>query len=284
MNSSSLLEHVPEDMTATVGGNVAVADLQQTLRRSGQWLPIDPPGAERLTVATLLAHDLSGPRRLGYGTIRDYVIGIKVALADGQVIKSGGKVVKNVAGYDLVKLFIGARHTLGAIVEATFKLRPLPEAECFLDAEVDTFEELHKLSRGLILSAAEPIVLDAHNLAARIRLVTAFAGMREDVDAQVEIASKLGFSKRVTASDSSNSIEYLSRFWTDDASSKVSVLPSKSVEMLKEINPDQFLAHLGNGVIHYRGGTTRPAPAMPHKLMQRVKEQFDPRNLLPSFT
>ena len=115
---SELLEYHPEDMTATVEAGMLLADFQKTLRTKGQWLPIDPPGARSLNIGDLLSLDLSGPRRLGYGTIRDYLIGIKVALADGTMIKAGGKVVKNVAGYDLCKLFIGARHSLDGPVRA----------------------------------------------------------------------------------------------------------------------------------------------------------------------
>src|SRR6185503_10819360 len=126
---SRILEHAPEDMTVTVEAGATLASLQRALASRGQWLPVDPPHPERLTLAGLLDTNASGPRRAGFGTIRDYVIGLRVALADGRLIRSGGKVVKNVAGYDLMKLFIGARGTLGVIVEVTFKLLPLPEAE-----------------------------------------------------------------------------------------------------------------------------------------------------------
>jgi len=131
-----LLEHKSEDMTATVEAGITLADLQQQLAARGQWLPIDPPKPEELNIGTILETNASGPRRLGYGTIRDYVIGMTVALADGRLIHSGGKVVKNVAGYDLMKLFIGSRGSLGVIVEATFKVLPLPEREQFVDRDV----------------------------------------------------------------------------------------------------------------------------------------------------
>ncbi len=137
---SRILEHTPEDMTVTVEAGATLAALQRALAALGQWLPIDPPHPERLTVAALLDTNASGPRRAGFGTIRDYVIGLRVALADGRLVRSGGKVVKNVAGYDLMKLFIGARGTLGVIVEVTFKLLPLPEAEAFVQAHFGTLE------------------------------------------------------------------------------------------------------------------------------------------------
>src|SRR5688572_5681752 len=107
-----ILEHTPEDMTATVEAGITLPVLQEALRRAAQWLPIDPPDSDSLRIGDVLADDLSGSRRYGYGTIRDYVIGMKVALPTGELIRAGGKVVKNVAGYDLCKLFIGARHTL----------------------------------------------------------------------------------------------------------------------------------------------------------------------------
>ena len=113
-----VLEYAPEDMTVSVEAGTTLAQLQARLAEHKQWLPIDPAGADTLTVGALLAGNQSGPRRFGYGTIREHLIGIKVVPANGRVIKAGGKVVKNVAGYDLCKLFVGSRGTLGVIVEA----------------------------------------------------------------------------------------------------------------------------------------------------------------------
>src|SRR2546421_9850737 len=127
-----VVAHTPEDMTATVEAGITLARLQTELARQRQWLPIDPPNPGRLTLGALLTTNASGPRRFGYGTIRDYLIGMAAVLADGRLIHSGGKVVKNVAGYDLMKVFIGSRGTLGIIIEATFKVLPVPEAERFI--------------------------------------------------------------------------------------------------------------------------------------------------------
>jgi FAD/FMN-containing dehydrogenase len=275
---SALVEHAPADMTATVQGGMVLSDFQQLLQRAGQWLPIDPPGPESTTIADLLAHDLSGSRRLGYGTIRDYLIGIKVALPEGQIIKAGGKVVKNVAGYDLCKLFIGARHSLGIIVEATFKLRPLPEVESFVQATVDSLDELARLGNALLSSAAAPILLDAHNLTGRPALVAAFAGLREDVDLQVALAEKLGFSRTDPPSERTG-------FWRNsaDAPRKASVLPSSTMKTIAAIKPAQFLAHLGNGIIYFRGGTAPAEQPIPLKLMARVKNIYDPKGILRNY-
>src|SRR2546430_13835033 len=117
-----LLEHKAEDMTATVQAGMSLADLQKELARHGQWLPIDPPNPERLSLGALLATNASGPRRFCYGTVRDYLIGIAVVLADGRLIHSGGKGVKYGAGYAVMKLFVGSQGSVGLIVEATFKV------------------------------------------------------------------------------------------------------------------------------------------------------------------
>ena len=112
-NIANLIEHVPEDMTATVEAGMTVVEVQRLLAKGGQWLPVDPPNPESVTVGDLLSENLNGPRRFGCGTIRDWVIGMAMVLPDGTLIRNGGKVVKNVAGFDLCRLFIGAQNTLG---------------------------------------------------------------------------------------------------------------------------------------------------------------------------
>src|SRR5439155_6869317 len=159
-----LVEHKAEDMTATVGAGMNLADLQKHLAINGQWLPIDPPQPENLSVGALLATNISGPRRFGYGTVRDYVIGLQVVLADGRLIHSGGKVVKYVAGYDLMKLFIGSRGSLGIIVEVTFKVLPLPETEQFVEARFASHDEADNLTEIVLHSDLAPFVVGLHNL------------------------------------------------------------------------------------------------------------------------
>src|SRR5215472_11363449 len=158
-----LVEHTAEDMTATVEAGMTLRDFQNELAKRGQWLPVDPPNTGELSIGELLAQDPSGPRRFGCGTVRDYLIGMTVALADGRVISSGGKVVKNVAGYDLAKLFIGSRGSLGVSLEATFKLRPLPEVEKFVQARCASLSDADKLIGTVLSSELMPMVLDLHN-------------------------------------------------------------------------------------------------------------------------
>src|SRR6266852_8165114 len=121
-----LLEHEAPDLTCHVEAGITLAELQTKLATKGQRLALDPPNAQQATIGGILASNASGPKRLRYGTARDLVIGLHVVQASGEVARSGGSVIKNVAGYDLNKLYIGSLGTLGIIVEANFKLQPLP--------------------------------------------------------------------------------------------------------------------------------------------------------------
>jgi glycolate oxidase subunit GlcD len=121
-----LIHHEPADLVATAEAGLTLAAFQKQLAQAGQWLPIDPPDDGRATLGGVVATGLGGPHSFGFGRPRSFVIGMKLVLADGRAIKAGGRVVKNVAGYDLCKLFTGSFGTLGLITEVTFKLRPLP--------------------------------------------------------------------------------------------------------------------------------------------------------------
>ncbi|MCS7159505.1 MAG: FAD-binding oxidoreductase [Gemmatales bacterium] len=127
-----LVEYPAADMTVTVEAGQTLAQLQRVLHEQGQWLPLDVPLAEHATLGGALATNWPGPRRYGYGSWRDYVLGMTVVNDRGELTRSGGRVVKNVAGYDLHKLHIGALGTLGVLVEVTLKIRPLPESRSLL--------------------------------------------------------------------------------------------------------------------------------------------------------
>ncbi len=120
-----LVEHNEGDLTAVVDAGARLADMQSTFVSAGQMLALDPPGGDA-TIGGVVATADSGPLRHRYGTVRDLVVGMTVALSDGTVAKSGGKVIKNVAGYDLAKLFAGSYGTLGAILQVAVRLHPLP--------------------------------------------------------------------------------------------------------------------------------------------------------------
>ena len=162
-----LLEYEPADLTCRVEAGMRLSDLQATLRAQGQRLPLDPPHPERATVGGMVAANTNGLTRARYGTVRDWVIGIAIAYPSGKVARAGGKVVKNVAGYDLMKLHIGALGTLGVVAEVNFKVQARPEAETTLLAHFEApgpaLEVGLKLARQYLAPAAA-IVLDRQTL------------------------------------------------------------------------------------------------------------------------
>src|SRR5574337_165298 len=126
---NQIIDHEPGDLTATLQAGTPLREVQTSLRGSSQFLPFDPARSEQVTIGGILATNASGPWRHRYGTARDLVIGIRVVHADGTITKGGAKVVKNVSGYDMNKLYIGSLGTLGIIIEATCRLYPLPPVE-----------------------------------------------------------------------------------------------------------------------------------------------------------
>ena len=122
-----LIEHDDANLTATMEAGMTLAHLQTHLAQRGQFLPLDPPRPDRATIGGIVAASTNGARRMFYGGVRDLVIGMKMVLPGGEQVKAGGKVVKNVAGYDMCKLFVGSLGTLGIITEVTCKMTPLPE-------------------------------------------------------------------------------------------------------------------------------------------------------------
>jgi glycolate oxidase FAD binding subunit len=125
---NQLVEHDHANLTATVQCGCRLPALQEVVAQHNQFLPLDPPNATGATVGGIVATNLNGPRRSHFGSVRDLVIGMKVVLASGEQIKAGGKVVKNVAGYDMCKLLVGSLGTLGIITEVTLRTAPIPDA------------------------------------------------------------------------------------------------------------------------------------------------------------
>jgi FAD/FMN-containing dehydrogenase len=279
---NQILKYTPEDMTVTVEAGVTLEALQTRLAEQKQWLPIDPPRSGRRTLSDLLSTNASGPRRFGCGMIRDYLIGLKVALADGRLVRSGGEVVKNVAGYDLGKLFIGSQGSLGVIAEATFKLRPLPESERFVGARCESLDKADELIESVMRSELTPIVIDLYNLgaprtphAAAATLLLGFAGTVDEVEWQWSAAAKFGLSTLVACGEEEE-------FWADPAPAhRLSVMPSRTIETLRRLNGVPFVARAGNGIIYHRGSPPVRRNELPLKLMRRLKEAYDPKHILP---
>ena len=195
---SRLLEHEPGDLTASAEAGMTVEAFQTALRGRGQWVSLDPADARLATLGGVLAANASGPRRHLYGTARDLLIGVTVVTADGAIVRGGGKVVKNVAGYDLPKLFVGSYGTLGVIVEATVKLRPLPEHERLVCVPFDRLKDAGAAVKTLLAGDLIPNAIDLLDAAAAAALgaespalVVGFDGLREQVDWQCAELSRL---------------------------------------------------------------------------------------------
>jgi glycolate oxidase FAD binding subunit len=158
---TSIREHVWQDMTATVGAGTPWSIMQSELAHHNQRVALDPLFSDRATVGGIIATNDSGVLRRRYGSLRDLVIGMTIVLADGTIARSGGKVVKNVAGYDLPKLLTGSFGTLGIITEVTFRLHPLPAGTLNLIARSDSITQLADLMHRI---TAAPVSLEAMQL------------------------------------------------------------------------------------------------------------------------
>jgi glycolate oxidase FAD binding subunit len=185
-----ILEHEPGDLTVTAQAGVRMHELQAALGTKGQWLSLDPPDADRATIGGVVSANASGPRRHLYGTARDLVIGVTVVTGEGAVVRGGGKVVKNVAGYDLPKLFVGAYGTLGVIVDVTLKLRPLADDERFVAVGFEGVKDAGAAARAVAASDVIPTAVElldgdagrALGLGPGAWLVVGFDGLAEQVE------------------------------------------------------------------------------------------------------
>ena len=200
-----IVEFDPDNLCVTVEAGMPLARLQELIAEKKVLLPLDPPDGARVTVGGLVAANLSGPRRLQHGTIRDWVLGMRVVLPDGERIRCGGRVIKNVSGYDMNKLFIRSFGTLGIVTEVTVKLLPMPAAQASV---MGLFPDLsgaaavvEKVLASFLLPEAldllDPGALDllapalGHGATGGFALVAGFTGSREVVARQVHACSPL---------------------------------------------------------------------------------------------
>lgn len=156
---AGVVAHVPADLTVTVGAGTHFEDLRSALARAGQFLPLDPPHADAATIGGIVAANSTGFWRSRYGGVRDLLIGTTAVLGDGVVARSGGRVVKNVAGYDLNKLFVGSLGTLGVIVECTFKVLPMPPVSAGAHAQFAQSANAFATADRIVRTSARPAAL-----------------------------------------------------------------------------------------------------------------------------
>jgi glycolate oxidase FAD binding subunit len=283
-----VLAHEHGDLTATIEAGATLREVNVALSKQQQWLPLDPSFAGDATIGGILATNDSGPLRHRFGTPRDLVIGTHVASADGLLAKSGGQVVKNVAGYDLSKLLAGSFGSLAAIVSATFKLSPLPAMSRTLIVRAPGADDLHRLVREVLASQLEPIAFEIQvSMNAQpvpppggsdsLSLALRFASVPAAVDAQFATALALTALKSVTTATLEGDNE--AAFWRDHnarpwatpgAVVRASWLPANVDALIAELKAGATPMHLigragvGAGLIRIDGDVRAQADAIAH--------------------
>jgi glycolate oxidase FAD binding subunit len=263
-----VLEHEAGDLTCIVEAGVLVRDLNERLAEHGQMLALDPPGNP--TVGACLAANLSGPRRHRFGTARDLVIGVTVVLADGTVASSGGKVVKNVAGYDLAKLFCGSEGRLGLIARVALRLHPRPEASRTLGVHVGSAAEAAAVARKLLHA---PLELSALDVVWPGWVAVLIEGSRAAVDEQFEAAQQLAGGE-----------EDFGSIW-EEAEARQGWARGRLLFAPGELAPtlaglDEAVVRVSAGVAYVRDPVPDSRDPVELALVERVRAELDPAGVL----
>ncbi len=270
-----VIDYPARDMTITVEAGIRMAELAKILAAENQRLPIDVPHAEQATLGGVIATNWSGSRRFGCGTIRDYVIGISAIDASGKRFSAGGRVVKNVAGYDLCKLLVGSRGTLAIISQVTLKLRPMAETSALVTLTFDSLCQVDAVLNRLLTSATRPMVLDVLGRMGTLarpneetgrsahppQLIVGFEGASRETDWQIEtlLAECRPFEPRTTGSFVGAAAEPLWSMLRDfsigsksSVTFKASLPPSRTCEFLRLATETGIVAqaHAGNGIVN----------------------------------
>jgi glycolate oxidase FAD binding subunit len=297
---NQVLDHEPADMTSTAQAGVTLLEYQAALGKNGQFLALDAPHAGRATLGGILAANTSGPRRFRYGTMRDLVIGLRVVQADGTPTRAGAKVVKNVTGYDMNKLYVGSLGTLGVIVEASFRLYPLPAAERTWLGAFPAVRAACQAAVHVIDSAATPasvVVLNAPaavqvaglvtpGIAAGPWLAVSLASIPRAVEAQLDVVRRVAAEAGRTA-EALIQDEMHERFRQavcdlapdpGGMALKAGMLPGAVAPACEHAEtlatqaglPLRVAADVGTGVVRYYTGSTSEGPAGPQALASLV--------------
>ncbi len=257
---NEVIEHVPGDQVVKVQAGIRLQDLQERLAASNQMLAVDP-SEEGATIGGIVAANSYGPRRLRYATVRDLIIGITVVLSDGTVAKAGGKVVKNVAGYDLSKLFTGSLGTLGVIADATFRLHPIPETSGTVTVEVNSPQATGEAVQSILHSQILPSVLELRWDGGSGTLAVLIENMEPAVAAQAETASSLlrpyGELRVLDSAEGNELIDSMRHLLDDDeVKLKIGYMPAGLPDVITEVlgaaerrgAAARITGHAGNGV------------------------------------
>lgn len=264
-----VIEHAVGDLTVTVEAGVKLNDLQEVLLKTGQFLPLEPAYPQEATLGGIIATADSGSLRHRYGGVRDMLLGIAFVRCDGQIAKAGGRVVKNVAGYDLMKLFTGSYGTLGILTEVTFRAYPVQEAAGTV-VLIGEAEAIASTTKTLLASALTPTAVDLLStqtvtqlgLGQGLGLIVRFQSVAQSVTQQcsrlLEVGHKLGLQGTLcTEADEANLWQSLpEKIWTTPhqpaITCKIGVLPTAAVTILTQL--DTLTSSQGLGLIHAGSG------------------------------
>jgi glycolate oxidase FAD binding subunit len=260
---NQLIEHAVGDLTVTVEAGMKFAHLQEILAKSAQTLALDPAAPESATIGGIVATADTGSLRQRYGGVRDQLLGITFIRADGQIAKAGGRVVKNVAGYDLMKLFTGAYGTLGIISQVTFRVYPIPESSgtVILTGKPEAISQAVRTLQSSELTPTQADLLSTKlvtnlDLGTGIGLIARFQSISESVQEQSKrlliIGEKLGLHGVIYAENHEADLwqrlpEQIHSDVTESTiTCKIGVLPTAAVEILNQI--DIGLIHISSGL------------------------------------
>lgn len=250
---SRVIEYSAPDLTATVEAGVLLTDFNAMVRKERQWLPLDPPGAHKATIGAVAACASFGPLRLGFGTPRDYTLGLRLAHIDGSESRSGGKVVKNVAGYDMNKLYVGSLGTLAVITEITIKLRPLPDMISTLVVTDEDHQRLISVARTASdLQPASIFLCSMPDVSLAIR----FAGSEPTVRYQIDCVMKTLDRSQATILGDTVAENFWTRVADIDRAAGITVKASVPIacvaqgfEKMISLSRPSVMADLGTGII-----------------------------------
>jgi len=276
-----LLQYEPRDLTISVEAGMKWADLERTLARNRQMIPLDPPWREESTVGGVVAANLSGPRRRQYGTARDMIIGMQFATLEGKRVDSGGMVVKNVAGLDMAKLMIGSFGTLAAIAIVNFKVFPMPEETRTFVMEFATAGEAFAERDRILRSALQPMAIDIVNWPSGFRLLIEAGGNAAVLDRFTRDFSRAQTPDRRVWDEIR---EFTPRFLDQNPRGRVISMSMKLTEMAGAMEHLKVpaIARAGSGVIYAHHPENAPEQDWngDFATMKKVKAMFDPHGLL----
>lgn len=204
-----VIDYQPTDLIVTVQAGVTLQNLQEVLNLHGQYVPWNPPLPQQSTIGGIIASGRSGSWRLAHGTPRDRLLAMRAVRADGTAFKSGAKVVKSVAGYDLHRLFCGSWGTLGVITEVTLKVSPLPEAYAVCCWQVNSYRQAEQALTLILSSPLQPESLELlnaraasiHGFPSKPTLMTGFSGIHEAVEWQLGFLRELGIEYEILSEE-----------------------------------------------------------------------------------